>query len=57
MSDRIIMLTNSPGRVFKELDVPFPRPRNRAALVRTAEYTLLRNELLALFYNDFGDGI
>jgi NitT/TauT family transport system ATP-binding protein len=57
MSDRIIMLTNSPGRIFRELEVPFPRPRNRAALVRTAEYTLLRNELLTLFFNDMGSGI
>jgi NitT/TauT family transport system ATP-binding protein len=57
LSDRIVMLSNSPGRVFRELPVPFPRPRNRAALVQRAEYTQLRNQLLALFFNDFGDGI
>jgi NitT/TauT family transport system ATP-binding protein len=57
MSDRIIMFTNSPGRILKELPVPFPRPRDRASLVQTAEYTRLRNELLALFFNDFGSGI
>ncbi|GHV29963.1 ABC transporter ATP-binding protein [Spirochaetia bacterium] len=57
MSDRIIMFTNSPGRISKELEVPFKRPRSRAALVQTAEYTRLRNELLTLFYKDFGSDI
>jgi NitT/TauT family transport system ATP-binding protein len=57
MSDRIIMFTNSPGRISRELDVPFPRPRNRAALVLTPGYTRLRNELLTLFFDDFGSGI
>lgn len=57
MSDRIIMLRNSPGRIFRELDVPFTRPRNRAALVQAPEYTRLRNELLTLFFEDFGSGI
>lgn len=57
MSDRIIMLTDSPGRICRDLEVPFPRPRSRAALAEKSEYTKLRNELLALFFNDQGDGI
>ncbi|MDR2177512.1 MAG: ABC transporter ATP-binding protein, partial [Treponema sp.] len=57
MSDRIIMLSNSPGRIFREVDVPFGRPRSRASLVRTPEYTQLRNELFTLFFNDFGSDI
>jgi NitT/TauT family transport system ATP-binding protein len=57
MSDRIMMFSNSPGRISRELDVPFPRPRNRAALVQTPEYNALRNELLTLFFDDFGSGI
>jgi NitT/TauT family transport system ATP-binding protein len=57
MSDRIIMLTGSPGRIYRELEVPFPRPRSRAALAEKSEYARLRNELLSLFFNDQGNGI
>jgi NitT/TauT family transport system ATP-binding protein len=57
MSDRIIMLSNSPGKIYREIAVPFHRPRNRASLVQTPEYTQLRNELLTLFFNDFGSSI
>ncbi|MDR3170204.1 MAG: ABC transporter ATP-binding protein [Treponema sp.] len=57
LSDRIIMLTNSPGRIFKEFTVSIPRPRCRAALVLTHAYQELRSELLALFFNDYGEGI
>ncbi|MDR2343533.1 MAG: ABC transporter ATP-binding protein [Spirochaetaceae bacterium] len=57
LSDRIIMLSGSPGKVYKDITVPFTRPRNRAALIQTSEYTRLRNELFALFFNDFGGNI
>jgi NitT/TauT family transport system ATP-binding protein len=57
MSDRIIMLADSPGRICRDLEAPFPRPRSRAALAEKPEYTSLRNELLALFFNDQGNGI
>ena len=52
LSDRIIMMSASPGRVYKEIMVPFQRPRNRAELVQTKEYGKFRNELLSLFYSD-----
>jgi NitT/TauT family transport system ATP-binding protein len=57
LADRIIMMSNSPGKIYREIAVPFERPRNRAALIQTSEYTKLRNELLALFFNDFGSAI
>jgi NitT/TauT family transport system ATP-binding protein len=57
MSDRIIMLTSSPGKIYKDIEVPFRRPRSRAALMRDPEYTRMRNELFALFFNDFGSDI
>jgi NitT/TauT family transport system ATP-binding protein len=57
LSDRIIMLSGSPGKIYREIDVPFQRPRNRSALVQTSEYTHLRNELFALFFNDIGSDI
>ena len=52
LSDKIVMMSSSPGRVYKEIIVPFSRPRNRSELVQTREYAAFRNELLALFYGD-----
>ncbi|MBQ8525770.1 MAG: ABC transporter ATP-binding protein [Clostridia bacterium] len=52
LSDRIVMMSASPGKVYKEITVPFKRPRNRAELVQTREYGLFRNELISLFYGD-----
>ncbi|MDR2434746.1 MAG: ABC transporter ATP-binding protein [Treponema sp.] len=57
MADRIIMMSDSPGKICREISVPFERPRNRAALIQAPEYTRLRSELLALFFNDFGSAI
>jgi NitT/TauT family transport system ATP-binding protein len=57
LSDKIIMMNSNPGRVYKELDVPFARPRKRAELVQRSEYNAFRNNLVSLFYNDIGDKI
>ena len=57
LSDRIIMLAARPGRVFKEITVPFERPRNRSELVQTKAYSAFRNELISLFYSDIVDRI
>lgn len=57
LSDRIIMMTANPGKVAKEIEVPFERPRNRAELVQTKEYGKFRNELISLFYSDIADKI
>lgn len=57
ISDRIVMLSASPGHVYKEINVPFERPRDRATLVQSREYGAFRNELLALFYGDIADKI
>lgn len=57
LSDRIVMLSASPGRVYREIPVPFERPRNRAELVQTKEYGAFRNELISLFYSDIVDKI
>lgn len=57
LSDRIVMLSASPGRVYKEIPVPFERPRNRSELVQTKEYGVFRNELISLFYSDIVDKI
>ena len=57
LSDRIIMMSASPGRVYKELTVPFERPRSRAELVQQKDYGTFRNELISLFYSDIVDKI
>ncbi len=47
LSDRITMMTNGPAaRVGEILEVPFPRPRDRAALLETDEYYELRERLI-----------
>ena len=57
LSDKIVMMTANPGRVYRELKVPFDRPRNRSELVQTGEYNKFRNNLLSLFYSDIADKI
>ena len=57
LSDKIVMMTANPGRVYQEIEVPFDRPRNRANLVQTKEYNKFRNKLLALFYSDIAEKI
>lgn len=52
LSDRIIVLSASPGTVKQEIIIDFERPRNRAHLIQTEEYTELRNKLVNLFYDD-----
>jgi NitT/TauT family transport system ATP-binding protein len=52
LSDRIIVLSASPGTVKKEIDISFERPRERSTLIRSEEYTKLRNKLVSLFYDD-----
>jgi nitrate/nitrite transport system ATP-binding protein len=47
LSDRIVMMTDGPAATIGEiLSVPFPRPRNRKALLEDAEYYRLREQLI-----------
>ena len=57
LSDKIVMMTANPGHVYREIEVPFDRPRNRAELVQTKEYNQFRNKLLAMFYSDIASKI
>ncbi|MBM4364373.1 MAG: ABC transporter ATP-binding protein [Deltaproteobacteria bacterium] len=48
LSDRIIMMTSGPAATIGEiLEVPFERPRRRAALIESPEYDALRERMLA----------
>ncbi len=47
LSDRVVMMTNGPAaEVGDILNVPFPRPRNRTALLEDAEYYRCREHLI-----------
>jgi NitT/TauT family transport system ATP-binding protein len=52
LSDRIYILSGSPGKVAAQFEVNFPRPRNHAALRETNLYLSLRSKLMAVFYED-----
>ncbi|WP_437321660.1 ABC transporter ATP-binding protein [Sorangium sp. So ce385] len=48
LSDRIAMMTNGPGaRVGEILEVPFPHPRDRQAVLEDPMYYPLRERLIA----------
>jgi ABC-type nitrate/sulfonate/bicarbonate transport system ATPase subunit len=48
LSDRIVMMTSGPAATIGQiLTVPFPRPRERAAVVEHPEYDGLREQLLS----------
>jgi NitT/TauT family transport system ATP-binding protein len=46
LADRVIVLTERPGRVRMDTSVPFARPRPDA-LMRTSEFHRLADELTA----------
>lgn len=52
LSDRIILMSPGPGRVYREIRVPFERPRNIKELIRTNEYSIFHEELLSLFHGE-----
>ena len=57
LADRVVMLGASPGRVIAELEIPFPRPRQRRALVNSAEFQQLRRQIEERFQQDVIDRI
>ena len=57
LSDRIVMMASKPGHVYKEISVPFVRPRLRSNFFQSDAYNHLRNELVSLFYKDVADRI
>ena len=52
LSDRVVMLGSSPGRVIQDLPVPFPRPRQRAVLTGSSEFLALRERIAERFRQD-----
>lgn len=52
LSDRIIVMSASPGTVKEDIKIDFERPRERSSLIKSEKYTNLRNKLVNLFYDD-----
>ncbi len=47
LADRVVMMTNGPeARVGEIVDIPFPRPRDRRALLEDPHYYELREQLI-----------
>jgi len=54
LSDRLVMMTNGPAAKIGEImDIPFPRPRNRAQVMESPAYYELRNSALDFLYRRF----
>jgi nitrate ABC transporter ATP-binding subunit len=54
LADRLVMMTNGPGAGIGEvLEIPFPRPRDRAQIMEDPLYYDLRNRALDFLYNRF----
>jgi nitrate ABC transporter ATP-binding subunit len=52
LADRVVMMTNGPAAKIGEImDVPFPRPRDRAQLLEDPNYYTLRNHALDFLFN------
>ncbi|KZX11955.1 ABC transporter ATP-binding protein [Methanobrevibacter filiformis] len=52
LSDRIVVMTPSPGKIKEIIEIPFKRPRNRKELTGSKEYLSLRNHILSLLTED-----
>lgn len=54
LADRLVMMTNGPAAKIGEImEIPFPRPRDRARIMEDPEYYNLRNYALDFLYNRF----
>lgn len=52
LSDKIVVFSENPGHVYKEIKVPFDRPRNRTDIRKTRDYETLRAELIDSLYGN-----
>ncbi|MGC8711173.1 MAG: nitrate ABC transporter ATP-binding protein [Leptodesmis sp.] len=54
LADRLVMMTNGPhAKIGEVMNIPFPRPRDRARIMEDPEYYNLRNYALDFLYNRF----
>ena len=54
LADRLVMMTNGPAASIGEvMQIPFPRPRDRARIMEDPEYYKLRNQALDFLFHRF----
>lgn len=54
LADRLVMMTNGPAaKIGEVLEIPFPRPRDRARIMEDPQYYKLRNHALDFLYHRF----
>ncbi|MBW4620219.1 MAG: nitrate ABC transporter ATP-binding protein [Cyanosarcina radialis HA8281-LM2] len=58
LADRLVMMTNGPhAKIGEVLDIPFPRPRNRAKIMEDSTYYELRNYALDFLFRRFAHDV
>lgn len=57
LSDRIAIMTPSPGSITKVVEVPFSRPRRRKDLSIDPNYLALKSHLLSILYGEMVEEI
>ena len=57
LSDKIAVMTPTPGRIKEVVEVSFPRPRRRQNLFTSQEYIILRSKLLARFSEEMQEDL
>jgi bicarbonate transport system ATP-binding protein len=54
LADRLVMMTNGPAAKIGEImEIPFPRPRDRARIMEDPQYYKLRNHALDYLFHRF----
>ena len=56
-SDRIVVLTPSPGQIKEIIEIDFPRPRCRLDLSKSVDYMRTRSKLLSLLHDEMVEAI
>jgi len=54
LSDKVVMMTRSPGRIRQVIDIDLPRPRRRAELLLDPRYQKYLVEIERMF-DDSGE--
>ncbi|ABS54687.1 ABC transporter related [Methanoregula boonei 6A8] len=57
LSDRIAIMSPSPGRIKEVIEIPFERPRCRKTLGAQPEYLALKSHLLSVLYCEMLDDL
>ncbi|MDM9380341.1 nitrate ABC transporter ATP-binding protein [Chlorogloeopsis sp. ULAP01] len=54
LADKLVMMTNGPhAKIGEVMEIPFPRPRDRARIMEDPQYYKLRNYALDFLFNRY----